>query len=553
MKIMIAEDDRAVRDLLSRILEHHNFVVVKAENGTEAVDLALRENPEAILMDLSMPELDGVEATRRIRQDPIGRGIAIIVLTGHATIENLKEAMHAGANDFVVKSDLKMNTLLARLRRAIAARRPVAETLPPLNDPPAPEPPAPASPPPVTRRIEVKLKKVVELRALPFVAAEIAQITSSPNFESSTLAGVVARDPALAAKVLRLANSAFYAQYDRVQSLSHAVSRLGYESVRTMALAVALLNEYRDREGGSGLGRLDLWKHSLATAVLAKELAAARTGEPGELEEIFLAGLLHDIGQAALDDHFHDDYAGIVAAAASAGIPLARMEQAGLGIDHTEVARRLLTQWRLPERLMDPIVLHHTPWEEIEHRVGIDVRRVAIVQAADALAKASRVGFSGDGTIEEIPDSLCRFLGITPETVAPMLERMDAQVQELTQVLLLHGDAEMLRAPQAPGGGPVRILRENVPVLEIVSIFLARMGRTVETGGEAQAGESVLVRGAAEGWVAAQVGALEGKVRRIAVVAPPVPGPDLQALLARAGATLLAVPLSAHRLEEALA
>ncbi|WAC26054.1 response regulator [Ancylobacter sp. SL191] len=102
-KILLVEDNEMNRDMLSRRLTRNGFEVVIAVNGQEGVDLAGSETPDLILMDMSLPVLDGWEATRRVKADPATRAIPVIALTAHAMAQDREQALAAGCDDFDTK------------------------------------------------------------------------------------------------------------------------------------------------------------------------------------------------------------------------------------------------------------------------------------------------------------------------------------------------------------------------------------------------------------------------------------------------------------------
>jgi two-component system cell cycle response regulator DivK len=102
-KILLVEDNEMNRDMLSRRLERRGFDVVMAVDGLEGVAMAKSELPDLILMDMSLPGIDGWEATRRIRQDPATAAVPVIALTAHAMDGDRERAIDAGCNDYDVK------------------------------------------------------------------------------------------------------------------------------------------------------------------------------------------------------------------------------------------------------------------------------------------------------------------------------------------------------------------------------------------------------------------------------------------------------------------
>jgi CheY-like chemotaxis protein len=102
-KVLLVEDNEMNRDMLSRRLERKGFDVVFAQDGSVAVELAGSEQPALILMDMSLPVMDGWEATRRIKADPATQGIPVIALTAHAMAGDKEKAMEAGCEDYDTK------------------------------------------------------------------------------------------------------------------------------------------------------------------------------------------------------------------------------------------------------------------------------------------------------------------------------------------------------------------------------------------------------------------------------------------------------------------
>lgn len=102
-KVLLVEDNEMNRDMLSRRLERKGFEVVFAQDGSVAVELASSEQPALILMDMSLPVMDGWEATRRIKSDPATQGIPVIALTAHAMAGDKEKAMEAGCEDYDTK------------------------------------------------------------------------------------------------------------------------------------------------------------------------------------------------------------------------------------------------------------------------------------------------------------------------------------------------------------------------------------------------------------------------------------------------------------------
>jgi len=114
-KILIVEDNEMNRDMLSRRLMRKGFEIVMAEDGQKGVDMSKSENPDLILMDLSLPVMDGWEATSTIKSDPETNSIPIIVLTAHAMAGDREKALAAGADEYDTKP-IEFKRLLGKIK-----------------------------------------------------------------------------------------------------------------------------------------------------------------------------------------------------------------------------------------------------------------------------------------------------------------------------------------------------------------------------------------------------------------------------------------------------
>jgi len=116
--VMVVEDFEDNRFMMRRLLEMSGYRVLEAINGEEAVELAHRERPQLILMDLSLPQLDGLAATRRIRQHADLRDVPIVAVSAHDTADFHADALAAGCNDYVTKP-IDFDQLEALLNRLL--------------------------------------------------------------------------------------------------------------------------------------------------------------------------------------------------------------------------------------------------------------------------------------------------------------------------------------------------------------------------------------------------------------------------------------------------
>ena len=121
-RILLVEDNEMNRDMLSRRLARRGFEVLIAENGQSGVDLTVSERPDLVLMDMSLPVMDGWEATRRLKADPNTSGIPIIALTAHAMASDRELALEAGCDDYDSKP-VDLSRLVRKIEQLLAASR----------------------------------------------------------------------------------------------------------------------------------------------------------------------------------------------------------------------------------------------------------------------------------------------------------------------------------------------------------------------------------------------------------------------------------------------
>jgi two-component system, cell cycle response regulator DivK len=120
-KILLVEDNELNRDMLSRRLTRRGYAVIVAEDGEHALELVRSERPDLVLMDMSLPGIDGWEATRRLRADPEISGVRVIALTAHAMAGDRERALEAGCDDYDTKP-VEMDRLLLKITTLLGAK-----------------------------------------------------------------------------------------------------------------------------------------------------------------------------------------------------------------------------------------------------------------------------------------------------------------------------------------------------------------------------------------------------------------------------------------------
>jgi len=198
-----------------------------------------------------------------------------------------------------------------------------------------------------------------KLPSVPGVAMHVITISADPNVDFGELTACVSADPALAAKLLRMANSSLFASRSRITTVRNALVRLGVKVTRIAVLSFSLAMEV-EKKAPEGFDMDRFWRHALATASAAKIFAQA--ARFARTDDAFANGLLQDVGVLAFQCTIPEEYATVLAVGrAEPGRELASIEEEKLSTTHMEVGSVLLKSWKLPAEMYEPIFHHHAP------------------------------------------------------------------------------------------------------------------------------------------------------------------------------------------------
>ena len=266
---------------------------------------------------------------------------------------------------------------------------------------------------PASQELQDKISEITNLPTLPSVAARLMKIVNDPITSSTDVAFVVGQDLSLSAKVLRLANSAFYGMPRTITNINNAVVILGLRVINTMVLSITVFDMFPDDKKKALFNRDAFWKHSLACGLICKILAS-RTKKfvLFDPEEAFCAGLLHDVGKVAMEQYLHDDFRKALAFAKKNTISSVEAEQRTLGYTHADVADWLTAAWELPVELHAPLVYHHKPSETTSCADA-----VALCHYADFLCYQSGLSIDEGFAAPMLDTKAIESLRITPDDV----------------------------------------------------------------------------------------------------------------------------------------
>ena len=238
---------------------------------------------------------------------------------------------------------------------------------------------------------EGKIKQTIEyLPPIPMVMTELIQALHDDDIDLNALGRIISKDPSMSMNVLKVANSAFYGLRNKVSTIEHAVRMLGTREITLLCIACSAGRVLNPSPREPAIDMAMFWRHSVATGVFAKMLAGELN--IGLLSNIYLAGLVHDVGKIVLDRFAHDIYTDVMRLMCSEGMYMADAERRIIGASHDLVGAWLMEKWQLPSIFVWVANRHHAIGEAPEEHLIA----VAIVALANHLAWAKGFGFGGD-------------------------------------------------------------------------------------------------------------------------------------------------------------
>lgn len=254
-------------------------------------------------------------------------------------------------------------------------------------------------------RLNALVRQVRDLPALPAAVLRVMQITDDPKAGATDVARALASDQALAVRVLKLANSAFYGASRRIATVSEAVVILGLRTTRNLAMASSCQEMLEREVAGYAMQRGALWRHSLACASAAQMLAK-RAGF--RTEEAFIAGLLHDLGKVVMNTYQRDQFVLVLRRTLEQGETYSEAEREVFGFDSAEAGARLLERWNLPDSLVGAVRYHHLPLA-----APMSSPLPSLVHVADAICLTLGIGLGVDGLAYALQPEALAVLNLT--------------------------------------------------------------------------------------------------------------------------------------------
>jgi HD-like signal output (HDOD) protein len=272
--------------------------------------------------------------------------------------------------------------------------------------------------------LEMLIVEVDKLVSLPDIYYRLEEAIVDPHSTTDRIAELLRSDPDLCARMLRMANSAFYSFPTKIETIERAVSTIGLRQIRELVLITSVVKAFEGIPPGT-VNMATFWEHSIAVAIMSRELGVC-TRIPNA-DAFYIPGLLHDIGRLVMYLKLPVLMRDLLKQREASGKAMYLLERATLDYSHAEIGGRLLEFWKLPQSLWEPVVTHHEPRKGGEFSLA-----ASAIHIADAWVNINRIGSSGtDFELALDPEALVR-LGIEYEDV----ERIGLEAAEQTQAVV---------------------------------------------------------------------------------------------------------------------
>ncbi len=264
-------------------------------------------------------------------------------------------------------------------------------------------------------RLEEVILKTCDLPVLPATAHRVLNVMADPNVSIDEIKRVISSDPGLTAKILKIANSAFYGGYRNIQNLTQAILRLGLNSVRNIMMATSIKNVYKR----FGLTEKLLWEQSIGSA-LASNIIAGYV-KSVDSEDAFIGGLLHDIGNVVLNNEFPQRFSEVMEMVYNDSVPYSTAVKEVFGFTHRDVGALVVRKWGFPETL-EVLIRYFDDHEHLSADPYL-LRFATVIATADRICQKFGVGWKQpmDDVVDF--DTVADVLEIEKETLDEVCER----------------------------------------------------------------------------------------------------------------------------------
>ncbi len=280
------------------------------------------------------------------------------------------------------------------------------------------------------RKFRDILKSVEDssIASIKNVASGITKIINDLKSTAKDLEDLIKLDPPLTAKVLKVANSAYYSVGKEINTIEDAIIRVGFDTVNFMALGQKVRDVFEKGDVFEDYSRVLLWKHSIAVSTLGKLIYKKVLGKGGQ--NIYTAGLLHNIGIIAEDQFMESDLKVILKKVKNENRNLSELEDKVLGFNHAKLGQAILELWNLPEDLVMAVGFHHNPLD-VEEKYQ---KNVFILHIADYICQENSFGYCDAPQKEQsVFDQCCKALDLDSDVLDSLVSDLNDELARIEE------------------------------------------------------------------------------------------------------------------------
>ncbi|MDH3632230.1 MAG: HDOD domain-containing protein [Gammaproteobacteria bacterium] len=278
--------------------------------------------------------------------------------------------------------------------------------------------------------LHLLVEEVDKLVSLPDIYYRLEELIVDPNSTTDSIADLLRSDPDLCARMLRMANSAFYSFPTRIESIERAVSTIGLRQIRELVLVTAVIQAFEGIPSAK-VNMASFWEHSVAVAIMSREIGQS-AGIPGA-QHYYIPGLLHDLGRLVMYLKLPGLMIELLEKRDTSGIAMDQLEHEILSYSHADIGGCLLEFWKLPQSIWEPVAMHHKPANSGEFMLT-----ACAIHIADAWVNANHSGSSGSRFDLEIDPEALELVGVDMEAVENAARVAAEQTQAVVRQFMGH-------------------------------------------------------------------------------------------------------------------
>ncbi|EIC22711.1 HDOD domain-containing protein [Thiorhodovibrio frisius] len=271
-----------------------------------------------------------------------------------------------------------------------------------------------------------------DLFSFPEAALRINELIDHQATTIEDLAEVILTDPALAARLLRLVNSALYARQTPIDTVARAIPMIGFGALRNLVMATAAVEVFQDLPP-ERINMEQFWFHGVACGVAARELNEQLKLKGGE--QLFLAGLLHGIGKLVFFSRCPQDYLSVLELIDREGLAPAAAEEAIFGFDYATLGGELLHAWNFPDRIWQAVAHHLHPEGAEQYHQEAETIHAAEIIAGVVQANRGQSNETAPPPSQAMEEITSR-LGLDQEQVTALPLNISLQVMDVFEILV---------------------------------------------------------------------------------------------------------------------